>query len=93
MTPVLVTTVHRGVYFGYMTDDTTAPDKLVLTNARVAVSWDTEMRGFLALADVGPNELCRISRHTPQITLFGISTISECTAEAAAAWNAAPWSS
>lgn len=88
---VLVTTDNRGVYFGYVTDASTAPESLTLTDARVVVEWDTEMKGFLALAADGPNEMCRISRPTTKLVLYGVSTISEVSAEAAALWDLAPW--
>lgn len=93
MQPVLVTTDNRGVYFGYCVDETTAPGQLVLKDARVCVEWTTDMRGFLGLADVGPSDTCKVSRPTSRIVLYGISTISECTPEAAARWEEAPWSS
>lgn len=93
MQPVLVTTNNRGVYFGYLEDDSLSPDRLVLSNARVCVEWSMDMRGFLGLADIGPGADCKISRPTTRITLYGISTISECTAAAAARWEEAPWSS
>ena len=56
---VLVTTVHRGVFFGYTTDDfANAPaDKPLAVNLRAArncVYWSSQVKGFLGLATVGP---------------------------------------
>jgi len=92
MNPVLVTTNNRGVYFGYLEDDSEAPAKHVLTNARCAVYWDTDiLKGFLELAADGPSGACRISRPTTRFTVYGVATVAECTDKAADAWELAPW--
>lgn len=83
MTPVLVTTEHGGVYFGHVTDPTTAPARLELTNARVVVEWDTGNQGFLALAVQGPSTFATVSPAAPAISLYGITSIAECTPAAA----------
>ena len=82
-TPVLVTTERGGVYFGYMADDTPAPVRLDLTDARVVVRWDTGGLGFLALAVQGPGGMADISPAAPSITLYGIASIAVCTPAAA----------
>lgn len=88
--PVLVTTVNRGVYFGYLVDDM-CPDQVTLTDARCAVSWEN-MRGHLDLAVRGPNDECRVTPACLNITLYGITGIATCTPEAVAAWEEGPWS-
>lgn len=89
MQPVLVTTNNRGVYFGYLSVNG-APDFVVLKDARYAVSWE-EMRGYLDLANGGPNGGCRVTPSTVALTLYGIAALAHCTPEAAAAWEAEPW--
>ena len=55
---VLVTTEHRGVFFGY-TDDTSG-DIIKLRAARNCIYWPTEQKGFLGLASKGPLKGSRI---------------------------------
>lgn len=50
---VLVTTAHRGVFFGYATK--TDGDTIKLRAARNCIYWHQSVRGFLGLASTGPN--------------------------------------
>lgn len=45
---VLVTTEHRGVFFGYATE--TDGETITLKNARNCVYWSSDVKGFLGLA-------------------------------------------
>jgi hypothetical protein len=45
---VMVTTQHRGVFFGYATD--TTGEAISLKRARMAVYWVADLRGVLGLA-------------------------------------------
>jgi hypothetical protein len=87
--PVLVTTVHRGVFMGYAED--TAGPTIRLENARLCVYWSADVRGFMGLAKTGPTPRCRIGPPAT-ITLRDITSVVEVTAEAEAAWERAPWS-
>ena len=91
MRPVLVTTEHRGVFFGYVEDESTAPEKILLTQARMCVSWSGSIKGVLGLAVTGPNKDCRIGPPTPDATLWKLTGIFSCTEEATQAWEKAPW--
>lgn len=84
---VLITTAHRGVFFGYATD--TDGDRITLRRARNIPRW-RNTRGFLGLASSGPNAECRVGP-AADIVITDITCIAECTAEAAAAWERAPW--
>ena len=55
--PVLVTTQHRGVFFGY--EESRDGTSIVLKRARNCVRW-SGTRGFVGLAADGPNDNCRI---------------------------------
>lgn len=57
---VLVTTEHRGIFFGYA-DKNDIGNKAVieLTDCRNAIYF-TGTGGFLGLASFGPNSSCRI---------------------------------
>ena len=48
---VLVTTEHRGVFFGYATDPD--GDTITLRACRNAIYWSADVRGFLGLAATG----------------------------------------
>ncbi len=86
--PVLVTTEHRGVFFGYADD--TSQTTVVLKRARLCVYWSAEMKGFMGLASMGPNNKCRIGP-AADITIRDITSVTECTPEAVKAWESAPW--
>ena len=86
---VLVTTAHRGVFFGYATKTDGATIKL--RAARNCIYWSTEERGFLGLASTGPGSKCKIGP-AADIELRDITCVAEVTDAAAAKWKQAPWS-
>lgn len=86
--PVLVTTAHRGVFFGYA-EGPTDGEQIVLKRARCCVMW-RGVKGFLALASTGPTSSCRIGPPA-DLTLRAITAVAEVTPEAVAAWEKAPW--
>src|ERR1700684_2140976 len=55
---VLVTTSHRGVFFGYATETDGATIKL--RSARNCIYWPTENKGFMGLANMGPVKGSRV---------------------------------
>ncbi len=85
---VIVTTAHRGVFFGYATD--TDGEQIALKRARLCVHWSSDVRGFMGLASGGPSSKCRIGPPA-DIKLRGITSVLECTPDAVKAWEAAPW--
>jgi hypothetical protein len=89
--PVLVTTEHRGVFFGYA--DSTDGETILLKRARLCVYWSADVKGFMGLASSGPTKGCRIGPAVEGgITLRKITAVVEVTPEAVAKWEAAPWS-
>lgn len=86
---VLVTTSYRGVFFGYATK--TDGETIRLRAARNCIYWPREQKGFLGLATVGPLSGARIGP-AADLELRGITAVAECTPEAVAAWERAPWS-
>lgn len=86
--PVLVTTAHRGVFFGYT--EKTDGDPITLKDARLCVYWSSDVRGFMGLAANGPTSSCRIGPPA-NIQLRNITAVLEVTPEAVAKWTAAPW--
>ena len=87
---VLVTTAHRGVFFGYAT--ATDGETISLQRARLCLYWSKAVKGFMGLAAMGPDSACRIGPPAT-IVLRNITSVAEVTPEAAAKWEAAPWAS
>jgi hypothetical protein len=85
---VLVTTTHRGVFFGYATD--TSGATINMRAARNCIYWSADVKGFLGLASTGPSKSCKIGP-AANIELRDITCVAECSPEAIAMWEAAPW--
>ena len=86
---VVVTTKHRGVFFGYASD--TAGEIISLRAARNCVYWSTDVRGFMGLAANGPTSSCRVGP-AADIELRDITSVMTCSPEATTAWEKSPWS-
>lgn len=87
-TPVLVTTSHRGVFFGRLEADADVTARtLTLTHVRNAIHWSGP-KGFLGLAADGPGDGSRIgATATLPVVLHDITSVSYCTPEAAKKWE------
>lgn len=85
---VLVTTQHRGVFFGYSTDTSGASIKL--RSARNCLYWARDAKGFMGLASLGPVGNSRVGPPC-DIELRDITAVAEVTAEAVKVWESAPW--
>ena len=85
---VLVTTAHRGVFFGYAKNTVGATIKL--RGARMCVYWSADLRGFMGLASQGPNASCKIGP-AADIELRDITSVTEVSPEAVEKWEKAPW--
>lgn len=86
--PVIVTTAHRGVFFGLLAEDN-GKDSVVLTEARNVLEW-TGRRGFLGMSAHGPEKGSRLGSTASRITLYDITGVADCTPEAAKALAAWP---
>jgi len=86
---VLVTTAHRGVFFGYASK--TDGPTIKLRAARNCIYWTTAEKGFLGLASGGPGSGCKIGP-AADIELRDITCVAEVTDAAAKRWEEAPWS-
>jgi hypothetical protein len=86
---VVVTTEHRGVFFGYATN--TVGDPITLKRARLCLYWSADVKGFMGLASSGPSSGCRIGPAVEEIELRKITSVIAVSAEAAAKWESAPW--
>lgn len=88
MKPVLVTTLHRGVFFGYLVGKSTK-EELTIKNARNCIYWSSDCGGFLGLAANGPTKGCKIGTLVPEITLYDITSVTPVADKAAEAWGKA----
>jgi hypothetical protein len=86
--PVVVTTAHRGVFFGYAT--ATDGEQVALKRARLCLYWSRDVKGFMGLASTGPTSSCRIGP-AADVTLRNITAVLEVTPAAAEQWEKAPW--
>lgn len=87
--PVMVTTAHRAVFFGYASGSTSGPT-IKLKRARMAVYWSADLRGVMGLATAGPGASCKIGP-AADTELRDVTAVVEVSPEAAARWEAAPW--
>ena len=87
---VLVTTEHRGVFFGYATK--IDGETIDLKASRLCVYWSADVKGFMGLAANGPSASCRVGP-AADITLRKITAVLAVTPEAEKAWLAGPWKS
>ena len=87
---VLVTTQHRGVFFGTLKsrEGTT----VVLADGRNCLYWPSSCHGFIGLATGGPESGSRVGPAASELELFDVTSITPCTDAAIAKWEAAPWS-
>lgn len=85
---VVVTTAHRGVFFGYAKDTSGAIVRL--RAARCCLYWPVENKGFIGLASMGPVKGSRVGP-AADIELRDITSVIACTPDAAKAWEVAPW--
>jgi hypothetical protein len=89
-TPLVVTTAHRGVFFGF--GRPTENKTIKLRDAQMCVYWSPDVKGVLGLAAKGPTRSCRIGPPAPFITLQDVTAVIEASDEARKAWQEQPWS-
>ena len=84
---VMVTTAHRGVFFGYAKE--TGGKTIKLRAARCCVYWPAENKGFLGLANTGPLSGAKVGP-AADLELRDITSVAECTPAAVKAWEKSP---
>lgn len=89
MKSVLITTQHRGVFFGQVPDDQDlAARTMALKGARCAIYWGTT-KGVAELAETGPTSKSRIGAPCDLEAIHDITAVWAVTEEAAKKWLAA----
>jgi len=82
---VLVTTEYKGVFAGHLCEYSKDGRRIILKEARCAIRWATT-KGFIELAEVGPNSESKIGATAPEIELYGVTSVTECTELAKQVW-------
>lgn len=85
---VLVTTKHRGVFFGDLKEDN-GKESCVLNQARNCIYWSSDIGGFLGLASTGPSKECLIGSLVHELKIYDITSVTRCTDKAVEAWEKA----
>ena len=89
LSPLVVTTSHRGVFFGY--GNPTTDSIIRITKARMCVYWSADVKSVLGLAATGPSKSCKVGPPVPAITLRDVTSVIEVSKEAAAKWESGFW--
>lgn len=87
--PLIVTTAHKGVFFGYGTP--TTERTIRIEQAQMCIYWSSDVKSVVGLAATGPSKTCRIGPPAPAITLQDVTSIMEASSESEAAWKLQPW--
>lgn len=90
---VLITTVHRGVFFGYTSEkpqDIITSKQVSLRSARNCIYWPVSQHGFIGLASEGPHNGAKVGP-SADISLADVTSCALCTEAAVKAWELAPW--
>lgn len=86
---LVVTTEHKGVFFGY--GEPTNDKVIRLTEARMCVYWSSDVRSVVGLAASGPTKNCKVGPAAPAIVLQAVTSVMEVSKEAEEKWIQAPW--
>lgn len=84
---VIITTQHRGVFFGYVSEKADLTNKIItdIKGARMAIYWGTE-RGLMQLANTGPTKSSKISEPADIPVLQDVTAVFSVTPEAEQKW-------
>lgn len=82
---VVITTSHRGVFFGYLEKE--EGTTVTLTKARNCIYWSSDVRGFVGLSVTGPTGDCKIGPAAQRIKLHDVTSILDASDKAVEAWE------
>ena len=89
LVPVIVTTSHRGVFFGFGVPSDA--QTIRIERVRMVVYWSADVRSVLGLAVNGPTSGCKVGPSAPAITLRDVTSVIECSEEAAQKFEDFKW--
>ncbi len=87
--PVLVTTQHRGVFFG-LTSAKEGAETVKLAGCRNVLYWPAECKGFLGLAANGPVKGAKLGPAADSVELRNITSIADLSAATADVFSSFP---
>lgn len=84
---VLITTEHRGVFFGQVDEDADLSGPVIkdIKNAIMAIRWGTE-NGVMQLANTGPTKSSKLSEPADIESLQAVTAVFIVKPEAEAQW-------
>ena len=87
MKSILICTIHKGVFFGEIPQDTDLTQRTLtdIKNARMAIYWGTT-RGIMELAETGPTSKSRIGAPATIDVLHDVVAVFNVTEQAAKKW-------
>lgn len=86
--PVLITTRHRGVFFGYVEAPVDEVGRnAVVYDVRNCIYWSADVGGFLGLASIGPSSSCKIGAVAAKVKIFDVTSVTSVSDEAATKWK------
>ena len=86
---LVVTTEHKGVFFGY--GELREGKVIELDKARMCVYWSEQTKGVVGLASHGPQVGSRITPAAPHIILEDVTAKIVCSEAAAKQWENDLW--
>lgn len=86
--PVIITTEHRGVFFGYIDESKKKDTVITVRRARNVIYWTADVRGFMGLAALGPTSGCRIGPAVEEVELHKVTSLLKVSTEALVKWEA-----
>lgn len=88
----VITTEHRGVFFGYIPEETMQETTLAVTRCRMCIYWPSENHGVMGLASDGPKRGAKISPAVEEVILQDVTAVMRASPQAVDTWEAEPWS-
>jgi hypothetical protein len=86
---VVVTTAHRGVFFGYASD--VAGEIVTLKKARLCLYWSEDVRASWVWPQRGRAGVAVSVPAVESMDLRSITAIIACSPQATEAWEKQPW--
>ena len=86
---LVITTAHKGVFFGYgIASDAKT---IRLDQCRMCIYWSSETKGVVGLAADGPQKGSRVSPAAPAMTIQDVTSCMEASEAAVIAWEKGIW--
>lgn len=88
---VIVTTEHRGVFFGFIEPEDVDKDPIKIYEKQMCTYYSKDMHGVFGLAKFGPSSDCRIGSPVDWAIVKKVTSVVSCSDEAVENWKKKPW--